>query len=77
MLLHLAALVLVTAFAFVASYLLYWITDRLITLRVPVAQEAIGLDISQHNEFLELDAFRQFGGATPPDAPRPAARPSP
>jgi Amt family ammonium transporter len=59
---HLVALVVVSAFAFVASYLLYWITDRLITLRVPVAQEAIGLDISQHNEFLELDAFRQFGG---------------
>ena len=76
MLLHLAALVLVTAFAFVASYLLYWITDRLITLRVPVAQEAIGLDISQHNEFLELDAFRQFGGAAPPDTPRLSGRPS-
>ena len=62
MLLHVVALVLVSAFAFVASYLLYWITDRLITLRVPIEQEAIGLDISQHNEFLELDAFRQFGG---------------
>jgi SAM-dependent methyltransferase len=71
MVLHLAALILVSVFAFVASYLLYWITDRLITLRVPVAQEAIGLDISQHNEFLELDAFRQFGGA-PADAPRAA-----
>ena len=62
LLLHLVALVLVSAFAFVTSYLLYWLTDRLITLRVPIEQEAIGLDISQHNEFLELDAFRQFGG---------------
>jgi Amt family ammonium transporter len=62
MLLHLLALVLVSTFAFVMSYLLYWITDRLITLRVPFEQEAIGLDISQHNEYLDLEPFRQFGG---------------
>jgi Amt family ammonium transporter len=65
MLFHLLALVLVSAFAFLMSYLLYWITDRLITLRVPIAHELIGLDISQHNEFLELDPFRQFGGVAP------------
>lgn len=61
-LLHLAALGIVSAFAFSASYVLYWLTDRLITLRVPAAHEAVGLDISQHNEFLELEPFRQFGG---------------
>jgi Amt family ammonium transporter len=69
MLLHLLALVLVSAFAFVVSYLLYWVTDRLITLRVPIEQEALGLDISQHNEFLELDPFRQFGGLAQADSP--------
>ena len=62
MLFHLVALVLVTAFAFVMSYVLYWVTDRLLTLRVPVEQEAIGLDISQHSEFLDLEPFQQFGG---------------
>ena len=62
MLLHLVALVLVSGFAFVTSYLLYWVTDRLITLRVPIEHEVVGLDISQHNEFLEIDPFRQFGG---------------
>jgi hypothetical protein len=29
---------------------------------VPVEQEAIGLDISQHSEYLDLEPFRQFGG---------------
>ena len=62
MLLHLLALVLVSTFAFVMSYLLYWITDKLITLRVPFEEEAIGLDISQHNEYLDLEPYRQFGG---------------
>jgi ammonium transporter, Amt family len=60
MLVHLLALVVVSAYGFVGSYLLYWITDRLVTLRVTPEQERIGLDISQHNEFLELDPFRQF-----------------
>ena len=62
MMFHLVALVLVTAFAFLMSYALYWVTDRLITLRVPVEQEAVGLDISQHSEYLDLEPFRQFGG---------------
>ncbi len=62
MMFHLVALVLVTVFAFVMSYALYWVTDRLITLRVPMEQEAIGLDISQHGEYLDLEPFRQFGG---------------
>ena len=62
MMFHMVALVLVTAFAFAVSYALYWITDRLITLRVPAEQEAIGLDISQHSEYLDLEPFRQFGG---------------
>lgn len=61
-----------SVYAFVVPYVLYWLTDRLITLRVPVAMEAIGLDISQHNEFLEIDPYRQFGGAA-----AAAERPSP
>jgi Amt family ammonium transporter len=60
MLVHLLALGVVTAFAFFGSYLLYWATDRLVTLRVAPEQERVGLDISQHNEFLEIDPFRQF-----------------
>ncbi len=60
MLFHLAALAIVGAFAFGLSWILYWLTDRLISLRVMPAEEAIGLDISQHDEFLELDPMRQY-----------------
>jgi Amt family ammonium transporter len=65
MLFHLIALVVVGTFSFGVSWILYWVTDRLITLRVSAAEEAIGLDLSQHDEFLELDPFRQFGGMAP------------
>ncbi len=51
MLFHRLALVIVTAYAFVVSYVLYWVTDRLISLRVTPEQELVGLDISQHSEF--------------------------
>src|SRR5581483_8872472 len=64
MLMHLAALAIVGVFAFGGSWVLYWITDRLTKLRVTPAEEAIGLDLSQHEEFLELDPMRQFSGGS-------------
>lgn len=47
---HLLALVIVSIFAFGGSYLLYWITDKIMGMRVSVNDEKLGLDISQHNE---------------------------
>jgi Amt family ammonium transporter len=47
---HMAALVLVSAFTFFGSLLLYKITDSIITLRVSEEAESIGLDLSQHEE---------------------------
>ena len=47
---HLEALVIVTAFAFIGSYLLYLLTRALIPMRVSHEQEAEGLDLSQHGE---------------------------
>ena len=52
---HLIALVLVSAFAFFGSLLLYKITDLIIPLRVAADQEDQGLDLSQHGE-TALDA---------------------
>lgn len=49
---HLIALVLVSAFAFVMSYLILKITDMIEPLRVSEEDEKVGLDISQHDEFL-------------------------
>ncbi|WP_422927150.1 ammonium transporter [Singulisphaera sp. PoT] len=47
---HLIALVIVAAFSFIGSLILYKITDLIIPLRVDEEQEAIGLDLSQHGE---------------------------
>lgn len=47
---HMLALVLVSAFAFFGSLLLLKITDLISPLRVTEAEEAEGLDISQHGE---------------------------
>jgi Amt family ammonium transporter len=55
---HCFALVLVTVFAFVGSYVLYKVTDRFIPLRVPPDQEDIGLDISQHGEVMDEAAAK-------------------
>jgi len=47
---HLAGLAGVAAFSFFGSLALYKITDAILPLRVSGAQEAIGLDLSQHGE---------------------------
>lgn len=47
---HMLALVIVSAFAFFGSLLLLKITDLISPLRVTEAEEAEGLDISQHGE---------------------------
>jgi len=47
---HMIALVIVAAFSFVGSLILYKLTDLIIPLRVPEDQEYTGLDLSQHGE---------------------------
>ncbi|WP_426754599.1 ammonium transporter [Myxococcus sp. Y35] len=47
---HMLALVLVSVFSFVGSFLLYKVVDRLVPLRVSRAHEDEGLDLSQHGE---------------------------
>ena len=49
-LMHMLALVVVSAFSFIGSYLLYKLVDRIVPLRVTRAQEELGLDLSQHGE---------------------------
>lgn len=49
---HIIALVLVSAFAFVMSFVLLKVTDLIMPLRVSEDDEKAGLDISQHDEFL-------------------------
>jgi ammonium transporter, Amt family len=47
---HLAALAIVSAFVFVGSYALYWITNYFVPFRVSEEQEVSGLDMTQHGE---------------------------
>lgn len=49
---HIIALVGVSVFAFFGSLLLLKITDLIMPLRVSSQDETVGLDISQHDEFL-------------------------
>jgi ammonium transporter, Amt family len=49
---QLKALVIVSIFAFVASYALFFIVNKITPLRVSEDKEELGLDISQHGEFL-------------------------
>lgn len=52
---HLYALAIVAPFTILGSYLLYFVCNLVIPLRVSEAEEQIGLDISQHGESLGED----------------------
>ncbi|MGO4820533.1 MULTISPECIES: ammonium transporter [unclassified Flavobacterium] len=49
---QLVALIGVSAFAFIASYILFFIVNKITPLRVSDEKEELGLDISQHGEYL-------------------------
>jgi len=49
---QLTALVLVSIFAFTVSYFLFFIVNKITPLRVTEEKEELGLDITQHGEYL-------------------------
>ena len=49
---QITALIIVSLFAFTASYALFFITNKITRLRVSEDKEELGLDITQHGEFL-------------------------
>ncbi|MFB0909914.1 MAG: Amt family ammonium transporter [Flavobacterium sp.] len=49
---QLTAMIIVSIFAFSASYFLFFIVNKITPLRVSEEKEELGLDISQHGEFL-------------------------
>jgi Amt family ammonium transporter len=77
-LMHLLALVVVSAFSFVGSYLLYKLVDRIVPLRVSREQEEQGLDLSQHGETVGETAVSPPAPVSPeaprsePSGPRPS-----
>lgn len=54
---HILAVIIVCVYTFVVTYALYWLTNKMIPMRVSANSERIGLDISQHDE--------QYGMAEP------------
>jgi Amt family ammonium transporter len=50
---HLIALVITSVYCFGGSYLLYFIVDKLLSMRVREDQEDRGLDQSQHGEKID------------------------
>jgi Amt family ammonium transporter len=49
---QLMALVCVSAFAFTVSYILFFVVNKITPLRVSEEKEELGLDITQHGEYL-------------------------
>jgi len=50
---HLFALVVLIPSIFILSWVIYFLTDKIASIRVTEKQEEIGLDISQHNELIK------------------------
>jgi Amt family ammonium transporter len=59
---HLAALLLVSAFTFTGSWLLYKLVDLFTPLRVEEHHEQLGLDLSQHGETMSLFDLEEVRG---------------
>jgi Amt family ammonium transporter len=51
---HILAFIIVTVYAFGGSYILYFITNKIVPLRVSIEDEAHGLDFTQHGETYKL-----------------------
>lgn len=47
---HILAVIIVCVYTFIVSYALYWLTNKMIPMRVSARSEEIGLDLSQHDE---------------------------
>ena len=58
-------LLMVFAYTFLMSYGLYWITNKLVPLRVSRRSEEIGLDRSQHDEEYGIEGVTGLAEDTP------------
>ncbi len=57
---HVLVIIGVFIYTFVLSYALYWITDKIIPMRVSKSNEDEGLDSSQHGEFYDPDGTHEL-----------------
>ena len=61
---HILALGIVFVYTFCMSYGLYWLTNKMVHLRVSAKSERIGLDISQHSEEYGGEAHTEIAEET-------------
>lgn len=57
---HLLAVLIVCAYTFVVTFILYWITNKMIPMRVSASSERIGLDRSEHDEEYGVEIDREL-----------------
>lgn len=57
---HLLAVLIVCAYTFVVTIALYWITNKMIPMRVSARSERIGLDRSEHDEEYGVEIDREL-----------------
>jgi ammonium transporter, Amt family len=72
-LMHMLALVIVSVFSFVGSFLLYKLVDLIVPLRVPQEHEELGLDLSQHGETVGETAVAPVASEAPRAEPVPSS----
>lgn len=65
---HVLVVLIVIAYTFVMSYALYWLTDKMIPMRVSRHSEEIGLDRSQHDEEYGAEATTELAEETLSDS---------
>ncbi len=56
---HVFAVAVVCVYTFVVSYGLYWLTNKMIPMRVSEESEKIGLDLSQHDEHYGIETGKR------------------
>jgi ammonium transporter, Amt family len=59
---HILAIVIVVAFTFIGSYLLFKVTEMIVPLRVSLQDEKDGLDYTQHGETYKLKKPYEMNG---------------
>lgn len=57
---HVLAVCIVCVYTFVVTFILYWITNKMIPMRVSASSERIGLDRSEHDEEYGVEIDREL-----------------
>lgn len=65
---HILVLAIVFVYTFIMSYFLYWVTNKMIPMRVSRRSEEIGLDKSQHDEEYGSESTTELAEDTPSEA---------